>query len=312
MSKEIVMLLLFLGVAANAFVPVIAPGQMIAFLFSNLALTAFLTKLREIREKPTRAFLIILAGLSSFWLTGAALVQADISADPLPLFVFAFSTVQTCLVAYTLSASEGVIFGATGFALVAGAFNFGRAPLPIFDMALDRLLVIAVITSLSESLWAWLVGNSEGLKSSLISVGKASLVASAMNFFSFYVQYGSFSESSGVTWFYLLAHAVLVSLFVLLHEFVTSTYSIRRVVTEAGAKYRRKLRMEEAISEEEEMTDPFEDLIAEMEKFKESPPSNKLAATQTIARFRNEFRVLSSRYDTPSKKKAEKLLEGLG
>lgn len=311
MKDEVVIALVFLGVIANSLLPVFFPGQNLVFLLSGVATLAFLTQVRSIRDKPTRAFLLVIAGIFSFWLTGASLVQSDISVDSLPLFVFALSTAQTVLVSYILSSSEGVIFGATGFALVISGFNFGRDP-GVFAMPIDHLMLIAVLTSVSQAIWAWLVGNSEGLRETFLSIGKASLVASALNFVSFYIQYGSFSDGSRITWFYFLSHAVVVGIMVLLHEFVTSTYNIRREVTEAGVKYRAKLSVEEAISEDELTSDPFADLISEMEEYQKSPPKNKLAATQTLARFKNELRVLSSRYDTPSKRAAEKLLGKIG
>lgn len=312
MKDEFVIALIFAGVFASTLLPVFFSGQTLAFLFANIAMTAFLTQLRHIRDKPTRAFLIIVAGLSSFWLTGASLVQSDISIDSWPLFVFAVSSAQTVLLAYTLSVSEGITFGATAFALVIGAFNFGRAPLPIFTLPIDKLLIIAVLSSISEAAWAWLVGNTDGIKDAFFAIGKASIIASALNFFSFYVQYAAVATTTHVTWFYFLSHTVIISILILLHEFVTNTYNVRRELTEAGAKYRAKLAVEEVITEDEASSDPYKDLIDELRAFEKSPPKNKLVATQTLARFKKEFRVLSSRYDTRSKKVAEKLLTKLG
>ncbi len=319
---------LLLVVASVASVFVYSSVSPVFLLF----ITLFAVLVAGSEEKTVKTFCYFILGFASY-----AIVSNSFSTIPgqewrllsvIPFLYLGWANATAALIGYADGfVSGGVFTGASIFALLASTG-------PVAFSSIDRFLVAIVLFVLHSFIFVQFVSHTVETRKTLFAVLKAAVAASiliallfSLRFFDLgYFDLSVFSNTSDLSqvlssklamifinavWLSFVSNVFFAMLLLLAFSILLYSLEYVRDISEEGIIYtfigKAKAAPPQEASAKE---DPYASLIAELKNFERNASKyDKLDATELISRLKQEFNVLSSKYDTKGKQQAAELLK---
>jgi len=308
-------ILLGAAIVAEAALPIATPFILILVAFASMLVVG-------IRDKAVKTMCYFALGFTSYWVVGNSFLlpfgEEWRLFSFIPFLFLGIANATAALVGY----SDGYISGSIFVSASVLALLVSRGPLDF--NSIDRFLVGISLFAVSSFLYVHFVSRTEEMRQTLRGIAEATLLASlllgavfALRFFDISVLQpenlalvlsGRFANVFiNIVWLSIVANGFFAALAILLFNIALYSFDYAREVAEDGSVL--LLRVETETEEEVEEKDPYAPLMNEMRRFlREASKYDRIKATEIASRFREEFNVLSAKYDLPSKREASALL----
>ncbi|MBM3228939.1 hypothetical protein FJZ26_00770 [Candidatus Parvarchaeota archaeon] len=313
---------LAISVVVIALDAVIAKGNSALTMLALVGtlLCSFLVRIA--RQQYVKKLSYLVLGFGSFVLAGSMIGGSlGLQLSIVPFLVFAFAAAIGYLIGYSDSYENGLIFAAGSLVALpigSGPLDFGSR-IDIFIIGTFSLLGAAVVP-------IYLLAKIEGVKKIFYRVPRVAVASGLLVAFVFFLQalmaamqigfencaaYKSCYADLGMLfleagWLGFISMSVAMALVLVIHEVGLMIFGYRREVTDMGVVYTST---GQADMEDERKDDPYAATIRKINLFaKNCPTMNEIEKAAKLASFREELRHLGSKYITPSKQEAEKLL----
>ena len=294
--------------------------------------------IRMLRVRSYKVVAYIFIGFAAYWVVGTAYSDPNVMfGEFLPVVVFALANAIAILIAIVDGRDSGYIYSSMGFTVViynillTGDLSYvgGKPDMLLFAAVLWLLVPMAWCYSLSETT-SRLTFNAKKRFFSTVRTGLSILpvylllglviitsqgarkfnIPSMSSIGQFFTANPEVTEILiGASWFYMLAHTIAVLIAFFSNELVLHAFKIKKSINDENEIVYSVEKKVEAPKVEHE--DPYKNIIKEMRSFKKefgAGKVNRLAATQTLGKIRNEMELLIAKYHHGSKESAEKLL----
>ncbi|MCL7410353.1 MAG: hypothetical protein M8350_00865 [Methanosarcinaceae archaeon] len=293
--------------------------------------------IRMLNVRSYKVIAYIFIGFAAYWVVGTAYNDPDMFGQFLPVVIFALANAIAILISIVDGRDSGYIYSSMGFTvviyniLIQGNLDYvGGKP--------DMLLLVAVFWALIPMLWCYSLSEITSRLTFNAKKRFFSTVVTGISVLPIYIllglviitsqgtrifnipsisSIGQFFSSNpqiieiliGASWFYMLAHTIAVLIAFFSNELVLHAFKIKKAINDEDEIIyivEKKL-----VEQKIETEDPYKNIIKEMKTFKRefgAGKINRLVATQTLGKIRNEMDLLVAKYDHGSKESAEKLL----
>ncbi|MEM3030344.1 MAG: hypothetical protein QXH27_01285 [Candidatus Micrarchaeia archaeon] len=309
--------LLGAAIVTEAAFPLATPFILILIAFASILVAG-------VHDKAVKTMCYFALGFTSYWVVGNAFFvpfgEEWRLFSFIPFLMLGIANATAALIGY----ADGYISGSIFVSASVLSLLVARGPLDFNSV--DRFLIGIALFALSAFLYVHYVARTEEVRQTLKGVAKATVLASlllgvvfAVRFFDIsvldpenlaLVLSGRFANVFlNIVWLSVVANGFFAALAILLFNIALYSFEYVREVAEDGSVALVRVAREEA-EEEAEEKDPYAPLTAEVRTFlREANRYDRIKATEIVSRFREQFNVLSAKYDVPSKEKAAALLK---
>lgn len=277
---------------------------------------------RSSSDRAVKSICYFGLGMISYWLASSSFSLAPGQewrvVSFIPFLILAMANSLTALVAFADGLMAGGIFAggsALSLLLSSGPLDF---------LSIDRFLIALGLFALQSFLFAHFVFSAQNTRKLLRGAFLAAVCSSIIIALVLSLRYVDISTLTNVDAllvskaFFVFANALWVgfvsNLFfsvVVLLAFNLGLYALEytRELSEEGVEYFSVSR-NEGVVEEKTGKDPYASLVSSLSDFiGKAPKLDSFKATELLNRYKSEYNVLSSKYDTPLKAKANSLLQ---
>ncbi|MEM4390068.1 MAG: hypothetical protein QXG98_05395 [Candidatus Micrarchaeia archaeon] len=302
-------------VSEGAF-PLAAPFLLVLIAFVSMLVVG-------IHDKAIKTMCYFALGFTSYWMVGDAFFvpfgEEWRLFSFIPFLMLGIANATAALIGYADGYVSGCIF------VSASVLSLLVARGPLDFNSVDRFLIGIVLFAVSAFLYVHYVTRTEEVRQTLKGIAKATVLASLLLGVVFAIRFFDISVLEpenlalvlsgrfvtvflNIVWLSIVANGFFAALAVLLFNIALYSFDYVRQVADDGSVALIKMAREE-VGEEAEERDPYAPLMTEMKKFlKEAGRYDRIKATEIVARFREQFNVLSAKYDVPGKERALALL----
>lgn len=310
-------ILLGAAVLAEQAFPLATPFILVLIAFAAILVAG-------VHDKAAKTMCYFALGFTSYWVVGNAFFvpfgEEWRLFSFIPFLFLGIANATAALIGY----ADGYVSGSIFVSASVLALLISRGPLDFNSV--DRFLIGISLFAVSAFFYVHFVARTEEVRQTLKGIARATVLASlllgvvfAVRFFDIsvldpeklaLVLSGRFANVFiNIVWLSVVANGFFAALAILLFNIALYSFEYVREVAEDGGV--SLVRMAEEVEEEEvEEKDPYAPLANEMRKFlREAGRYDRIKATEIVSRFREQYNVLSAKYDVPSKEKAAALLK---